>query len=241
MYLFPSMKSHAHVHRCILHPLLPHKFVVNVGSSGFGRISGSPVVTLSPNGRASRSASDLGAGVVQIDESAWAPAPAFPELQQEAAEKEVENARNEEVKANDDPSHLQYAAESHDDCSKSQADVVQEQPTAVRDTNTASEEEVSSGSDAGTQDKETWWECDYCSRAFASLDLASAHEVSCARNPAAKGSRKDTLQLDQPELRRLLSPGHLCSPILEASRYPAVSCRVPAARACVSSACMSSP
>ena len=32
-------------------------------------------------------------------------------------------------------------------------------------------------------EKETWWECDYCSRAFVSLDVASAHELKCSRNP----------------------------------------------------------
>ena len=30
--------------------------------------------------------------------------------------------------------------------------------------------------EAGDKQPDTWWECDYCSRAFASLDLASAHE-----------------------------------------------------------------
>ncbi len=35
-------------------------------------------------------------------------------------------------------------------------------------------------------DKETWWECDYCSRAFASLDVASAHELKCSRNPEVR-------------------------------------------------------
>ena len=49
-------------------------------------------------------------------------------------------------------------------------------------------EHANSETAPGAADKvETWWECDFCSRAFESLALASTHEERCARNPARAG------------------------------------------------------
>ena len=137
------------------------------------RISSSPVVTLSPSGRASKFA------ISSDREDQWG----------------------------------------------GHADAVSSQQVCERITVAVGEnsDDPALGEQQDRLDNDTWWECDYCSRAFGSLDVASAHELVCVRNPANKKSRSlqrnsNARVAESPELQRLVSPGHLCSPVAEALR-----------------------
>ena len=111
------------------------------------RISGSPVVTLSPNGKVSRvqdtSASHTAVHAVGV-RGLLSPVPALDSFDYDA--KSGENANE--------------AGGSGD----AAAATACEAPAEAADT------------EIDDKQPDTWWECDYCSRAFASLDLASAHE-----------------------------------------------------------------
>jgi hypothetical protein len=65
---------------------------------------------------------------------------------------------------------------------------------------------------AGGEQTETWWECDFCSRAFAALSEASEHEARCLENPHA-AARPGFLPGSDI---RAMSPNRTLSPIVEA-------------------------
>ena len=70
------------------------------------------------------------------------------------------------------------------------------------------DEKASNEEESSDKEVDTWWECDFCARAFASLELASAHEATCVNKPHGNDSHV--------EVEQLFSPGHQCSPIAEA-------------------------
>ena len=61
------------------------------------------------------------------------------------------------------------------------------QKAAACATDGAGEHDKSETASGAAEKVETWWECDFCSRAFETLALASTHEERCARNPARAG------------------------------------------------------
>ncbi|KAJ1479648.1 hypothetical protein T484DRAFT_1902481 [Baffinella frigidus] len=68
------------------------------------------------------------------------------------------------------------------------------------------------------QGDETWWECDFCSRAFENLEEANQHEDRCLANPASRQNGRGAREAFLPGSDiRGLTPGRLLSPIHEAS------------------------
>ena len=177
------------------------------------RISSSPIVTLSPNGRASSYSSN------------------HPPVTHDASCASAECAdafvhEPTEVPAAGDS---ELVAEACAGSCKEQPGSVpdkmgQETVLQVGQESSSSSSVASAATDRNEQtgnEKETWWECDYCSRAFTSLEVASTHELKCSRNPQVKLRREAEKQIEKAqfgELSRLLSPGHVCRSLLSYSR-----------------------
>ena len=59
----------------------------------------------------------------------------------------------------------------------------------------------------------SWWECDFCGRAFSSLEGASKHEQRCSQNPASCSKRSCAVD---DEFNEFLRPTHgYLSPVIE--------------------------
>ena len=177
------------------------------------RISSSPIVTLSPNGRASSYSCNHPPSAHAASSASAECADAFVQ----------------------EPTEVPGADDSHV-VAEACAGSCKEQPDSVPDT-MGQETELQVGRDSTSSssfssvtasaaadkkeqtenEKETWWECDYCSRAFTSLEVASTHELKCSRNPQVKQRREAEQKQEKAqygELRRLLSPGHVCRSLL---------------------------
>jgi hypothetical protein len=181
------------------------------------RISSSPIVTLSPNGRASSYSSNQ------------PPVTHHPPVTHAASSASAECADafvhepTEVPAAGDSEAVAEACAGSYKEHPDSVPDKMG-QETVLQVGQDSSSSVASAAADKKEQtgnEKETWWECDYCSRAFTSLEVASTHELKCWRNPQVKLLREAEKQIEKAqfgELRRLLSPGHVCRSLLSYSR-----------------------
>ncbi len=183
------------------------------------RISRSPIVTLSPNGRASSYSNYAPAAHAASSASAEC-ADAFVHEPTEVPDAGVvAEACAGSCKEQPRPVPATMGKDTV-------LQVGQDAPLLPHSSSSSSSSSVVASAAADKKEqtgnaKETWWECDYCSRAFTSLEEASIHEPKCSRNPQVKQRRdaeKKKEMAQYGELRRLLSPGHVCRSLLSYSR-----------------------
>jgi hypothetical protein len=166
----------------------------------FDRISGSPIVTLSPNGRVSRKqdagATHSAAHAVGV-RGLLTPMPDLASLnselseQEDATSSETKTALAEAAVVEEEEASLPH---EHDERSLATTAARRQDKTAAPDQapdeapEGCSEQSESCVRSHSDKEVDTWWECDYCSRAFASLDEASEHEESCCANKSKTAS-----------------------------------------------------
>ena len=107
--------------------------------------------------------------------------------QEDAANSEMKTALADAAAVEEEAAPLPFEDDEH---SLATTAARRQDETAARDQGHDGSSEQSESCVRSHSDKEidTWWECDYCSRAFASLDLASAHEELCCFNKSKTAS-----------------------------------------------------